>query len=144
HGVGRRRRALNAIGYPTRLLAAEVGTTQEVICDHLRGERKFVLAPTDRRVRDAYDRLCMTPVPSEISAKIARRNGYAPPLAWDDIDDPNEQHEGVRDGDECDRTEVLTDLIERGADIHDALRELRIGREALRVWCSRTGRLDLY
>lgn len=144
HGVARRLQALNALGYPTRLLAAEVGTTQEVICDHLRAERKYVLAPTDRRVRDVYDRLCMTPGPSEISAKIARRNGYAPPLAWDDIDDPNEQPEGVRDGDEISRTELLTDLLDDGGDLADALRELRIGREALRVWCSRTGRLDLY
>ena len=144
HGVTRRLRALNALGYPTRLLAAEVGTTQEVICDHLRAERKYVLAPTDRRVRETYDRLCMTPGPSEVSAKIARRNGYAPPLAWTDIDDPDEQPTGIREGDEPDRTEVLADLIDRGADIHDALRELQIGREALRVWCSRTGRLDLY
>lgn len=144
HGVSRRLRALNAIGYPTRLLATEVGTTQEVICDHLRGERKFVLARTDQRVREVYARLCMTPGPSEISARLALKSGYAPPLAWDDIDDIDETPAGLRDDQVEDRGEYLTDLLERGCDLTDALRELRIGRETLRVWCSRTGRLDLY
>src|SRR5690606_711138 len=66
HGVARRLRALSASGYPTRLPAAEAGPTQEASCDHMRGERKYVLAPTHRRVREAYDRRCMTPGRSEI------------------------------------------------------------------------------
>ena len=56
------------------------------------------------RIRDLYERLCMTRWEPEdpwgrgkstLARKTAEARSWAPPLAWDDIDDPNEVPQGV-------------------------------------------------
>lgn len=43
-----------------------------------------------RRVAAVYDELSMTPGPSTLTASRSATRGYIAPLAWDDIDDPDE------------------------------------------------------
>jgi hypothetical protein len=49
-----------------------------------------VLASFHRRVAADYERLQFTHGPDRTSATIARRNGWAPPMAWTNPDDPDE------------------------------------------------------
>jgi hypothetical protein len=93
--IQRRVEALQALGWPLRKIAAEAGVTH----NHMTDLRKFAWRSTFEAIDGAYRRLSMT-FPPETTAgeksgvvrtrNHARRNGYAPPLAWDDIDDPDE------------------------------------------------------
>lgn len=52
--------------------------------------RNLVSAQGWRQTREVYERLSMSPGPSQTCRDRARSRGYAPPLAWDEhtIDDP--------------------------------------------------------
>lgn len=41
-----------------------------------------------RDLNNVYEQLSMRPGPSAAAIRFAQQRGYAPPLAWDDIDDP--------------------------------------------------------
>ncbi len=86
HAV-RRIEALLALGWRHCDLRAESGVLTAVVL-HQAG--RWVTAPTHAAVCDAYERLCMTPGPSQRTRDRAARAGYLPPLAWDGIDDADE------------------------------------------------------
>lgn len=69
--------------------------------------------------------------------------GYAPPLAWTDIDDPAEQPHGWQYA-TPDRADALTDLDELGAGITTACDRLDVNRRALEKWCHRNDLGDVY
>jgi transcriptional regulator with XRE-family HTH domain len=90
-GARRRAQALVAAGWSQARLARELGLTAANFCGMLR--RDQVTAATARAVSDLYDRLWDQPPPehdqrTRIAASRARRHaqrqGWAPPLAWDD------------------------------------------------------------
>lgn len=85
-GVVRRRQALAAIGYGLPQLVPHLGVPARALGNYLR--RPHVSRATFGKWSAVYDRLCMTPGPGWMAANYARRMGWAPPLAWDDIDDP--------------------------------------------------------
>ncbi|HMM96542.1 hypothetical protein [Phycicoccus sp.] len=86
-GTIRRIQALMAIGWRKSDLEAAGVPASNLIT---RPDREWVAATGWRRTRDVYDRLSMTPGPSQVCRDRARARGYLPPLAWDDdtIDDP--------------------------------------------------------
>jgi transcriptional regulator with XRE-family HTH domain len=88
-GTARRLQALVAIGYTQSDLAGRVGITPANATGLFHG-RGRVLASTARRVESIYEQLEMTPGPSDRARNHARKQGWAPPLAWDDdtIDNP--------------------------------------------------------
>lgn len=90
NGAGTRRRlqALVAIGWTQRLIGQELGVVQSRVkaLTHQDG----VTARVAFEVRDVFDRLAMTVGPSNPTRVRAAAKGWLPPLAWDDIDDPNE------------------------------------------------------
>ncbi|WP_030487293.1 helix-turn-helix domain-containing protein [Micromonospora chokoriensis] len=88
-GTRRRLRALGAIGYTRPHLARLLGVSTWVINQWLESER--VLTTTRDRVKAVFDEYCLIPGPSEAARRRAKYFGSPPPLAWDDIDDPNEQ-----------------------------------------------------
>lgn len=94
-GVVRRLQALMRIGWSMRALAAEVGVYESTLQEALRtaDTRQFVRSTLAAAVVDAYDRLHLTS-PEGRGASRARATaaarGYAPPLAWDDIDNDPE------------------------------------------------------
>ena len=60
-------------------------------------KRDHVRRSTAERIAALYDRWCMTPGPAATRNRaMAVRRGWAPPLAWNNIDDPDEQPRGVR------------------------------------------------
>lgn len=89
-GTVRRLQALVAIGYSQRYLGQRLGIRHETNTSALFRRHDFVTAATAARVNDLFDELSMTPGGSRRSIARAKANGWAPPLAWDDIDDPNE------------------------------------------------------
>jgi hypothetical protein len=138
----RRLRALAALGWGVRELSEESGLPFSTIA-MLRSETTRVHARTAAIVVDTYDRLQMRPGPSAETARLAHMKAWAPPLAWDDIDDLSEKPSGSRDGDEP-REVVLAELDESGADVFDACRALGISRSAIERWCERNGMRDVY
>lgn len=89
-GLGTRRRlqALMALGYPTAMIGAELGMMQNAVS--AMAKRATVTAAKRAAVAELFERWCMTPGPNAETAKRAARSGYMPPLAWEDIDDPDE------------------------------------------------------
>lgn len=94
-GAQRRIRALMALGYRHSDLTDALGGS-EVSYRIAAGRSPLITAHTWRAIDDAFQRLSATPGPSERSRKAALAQGYAPPLAWDDIDNPHERPRGIR------------------------------------------------
>ena len=91
NAVGTRRRiqALVAIGWPLHTLADKLGCSYSALWQHTRVDS--VVASTAASVDALYLQLHLTRGPSERSRRRALRQGWVPPLAWDCIDDPDEQ-----------------------------------------------------
>lgn len=88
-GSQRRIRALMALGWTEALIGAEMGfVTPSTIRGALRNAT--VTARTADRIAEVYERLSMRQGPSARTRMLAQRKGWLPPLAWDNIDDPNE------------------------------------------------------
>ena len=89
-GTERRLRALVASGYSQAQIAREMSTHESWVSRLVNGYDHSVNADTVARVKAVYDRLAMTPGPSDRARRQARARGWAPPLAWDDdeIDNP--------------------------------------------------------
>jgi hypothetical protein len=95
-GTRRRVQALLAIGHTIIGIAAEASVDQSVIIDILNGYPN-VRGITADRIAAAYDWLAHRPPTTgrESAATVSRnraaRNGWAPPITWDDdtIDDPD-------------------------------------------------------
>lgn len=97
HGTARRLQALATLGWSTNAIARHTGLDRQRLDGALHG--RDVLAATHRAVTAIYEQLWDVPAPrrdqrEKISAARAQgraqREGWAPPLAWDDaaIDDP--------------------------------------------------------
>jgi len=95
-GLGARRRlqALSAIGWTMYRLAKETGLPASTVAAIRGGVTERIRPAIDQTVREAYERLCMRVPPATRDTNHSRfhaqRKGWAPPLAFDDIDDPLE------------------------------------------------------
>ena len=83
-GARRRIRALLVIGWTHASICTAAGLPPMRSAVILSQAGDFVALATHDRIAAAYDELAMRPGPSARN----RRLGYPPPLAWDDIDDP--------------------------------------------------------
>lgn len=92
-GTRRRVQALMAIGWTYHQIAQEAGVSHSTLRDLNRGRRVYRAVAI--AIAGTYDRLSDTPATPGRNATyvitIAQRNGWPPPAAWFDIDDPNEQ-----------------------------------------------------
>lgn len=88
-GVHRRIQALSRIGYSCEDVGAELGVTETYVYQLL--NRKMVTNRVHAKVDEVYQRLSVKPGTRVRIKWKARREGWPPPLAWDDdnIDDPN-------------------------------------------------------
>ena len=126
-GAQRRVQALMRLGWNHAALQNECGfnTTHFV-----RGTYAQTLARRWRVVDDVYRRLLMTIGPSTTTARRAERAGFAPPLAWTDVDDPDEKPAGWQYRPAA-RADNLRDLAEMGLGITEAARRLHLSPEAI-------------
>ncbi|MEU7980504.1 hypothetical protein AB0B63_18470 [Micromonospora sp. NPDC049081] len=95
-GTHRRIQALVSIGHPLIRQSQMLGRDRHFATAIL--ARQQVTVATARLVSDLYARLSNQPR-SDATGQRARRfaasRGWAPPAAWDDIDNPDEQPQGV-------------------------------------------------
>lgn len=105
-GVERRLQALVRLGYSYPRIAAEVGCHRDTISDAARGQTNYLNRAIRARIGEVYDRLSMRVAAGRNgherasvsrARNLARKNGWAPPLAWDDdqIDDPAARPHGA-------------------------------------------------
>lgn len=104
-GTQRRIQALMRLGWTSTDIATEAGWQhRNGVLRILNGQKGRPTRWVERKTADTiaaiYARLSMqtpemTPTRARTRAR-AERLGYAPPLAWDDIDNPDEQPQGTR------------------------------------------------
>ena len=92
-GTIRRGRALHAIGYPIYVIAAGVPMATNHLGRLLDHEPATVSPALAQGMAAIYRQWSARPGPSHFACFNARRRKWHGPLAWDDIDDPNEQPE---------------------------------------------------
>jgi hypothetical protein len=89
-GARRRIQALLAMGWTHKLITEHMTGCRQISHVALNQRGTWIARATHDAVVAAYEELCMTPGPSDLSRRRAIDRGYAPPLAWDEgaIDDP--------------------------------------------------------
>ena len=93
-GTTRRLQALGALGYTSRDIATDSGIPHDYTRKLMQGGRPTVTVGTAERVRRCFDRLSMVRPSGWLADRQRRQSaekGWNPPLAWDDIDNPDEQ-----------------------------------------------------
>lgn len=156
-GTWRRIEALMCLGWSQAAIAERTGIWQPNLSKMLRTRNDRIRRSIADRIAEAYDDLSMS-VPeggrSAFVRGIARKRGYAPPLAWDDatIDDPDaEPNTGhvkkLTPGRVVTRTGLIEDAEWLAADdmnLTNVLERLGASRENFYAACKRSGRLDLF
>lgn len=141
-GTVRRLQALVALGYPATSLGERIGVSATNTAHTMRATR--VTVRRARQVTVLYEQLSHVPGESKRARMRAHRQGWAPPLAWDEdtIDDPAASPASPvdtdtdTDGSEAALDEVLLDrlialrasILQPGGHINDraALRRHRV------------------
>lgn len=127
-GARRRVQALIAHGYPQSHLARELGInpSSSTMCSLIGrpntangGTGQTITAHRERAIRDLFDRLQMTPGPSDRARAYGRERGWPLPFEWDEdaIDDPAATAERARwtpKSSREERREQVRDLTARG------------------------------
>lgn len=102
--AARRIQALVAVGWPLEWIARGIGRDRWGLTVILSGRWPTVDGWMFREIDDFYRAHAMRPpAPREryertvvtLARNTARRRGWVPAVAWNDIDDPNEQPQGV-------------------------------------------------
>lgn len=97
-GVGtiRRIRALQAIGWPLRMISEYAGYSHTGSLARILSRSPKVTQETADKIDKVYNQLSMTLGPSEQTRQYAEKQRWAPPMAWVDIDDPKARPVGMR------------------------------------------------
>ena len=150
-GARRRVHALQRMGWSLRMIAADAGWNSPEALQYVMRSAS-IQRRSWMRIAETYDRLSMK-IPPTCSATIRARNraerlGYPPPLAWDDIDDPNEQ---PAQAEKVDGRRTVDRILENAewladgdASLTEVIDRLGVGRNTLRDLLRREGRGDLY
>lgn len=153
-GFVRRCRALQALGWTLDDIAAASGISEDHINGITSGKRgqRFVTEATHRRMVKAFKALSMRIPPDDMRHRVAKslalRNGYVPPLAWDDIDNdeapvksaiPSAPRSAAKA-----RLDILRSADEKGKTAHQVAEDLGVSLEGLNRWCKRHDHMELY
>lgn len=90
-GSVRRLRALVAAGHQIQEISQACGIDQTTVSYLVNQHIETVRAATHQAIDAAFERLSMVPGTDARSIIRGRQNGWPPPLAWDNPDDPDEQ-----------------------------------------------------
>lgn len=93
-GSIRRVRALLAIGHQLADIQAASGTNHKTLANLVSGNATGVWGRTAAGIAEAYDKLSVRPGQSQRARNRALREGWAPPFAWINIDNPHEIPDG--------------------------------------------------
>ena len=148
--VARRLRALQALGWTWTLIADRAGLAPTHV-QRIHQQQRCTAAAR-QAVIAVYDTMSMETPPDIRATRCARtyaaRRGYAPPLAWDNIDDPDEQPQGIAPAPADTRRTiprgVLVETCEEIGDLADTCRALGMTGPSIYRALSRAGRTDLW
>ena len=134
-GTQRRIHALARLGWTFHQMADNDQALRKMIGDVSRGERQRITVASFLAVKAIYDRMSMEPGGSVQTISRATRNGWAPPLAWDDdtIDSPD----ATPDFGGADRGR--RELYAAGLCDRAIASEEGVTRDAIRIWRKRHG-----
>lgn len=122
-GTRRRIQGLLALGWSARVIGEHLGCDQTVVSRWAISDR--VTRATAAKITDVYDRLGNTTPPTETTgqrmsrartAARARREGYALPIEWDDIDADDAPHRPEAVSDEIDVIAIQL-VVSEGASV---------------------------
>lgn len=88
-GTARKLQALTALHHHREFLAEQLGLSPRRVFQLTFNETGRVHRTTAARVDALFERLSATPGTSRHARIVTERYGFVPPLAWDDIDDPD-------------------------------------------------------
>lgn len=132
-GAARRLQALMRMGWRMSDLAAD--RTEYHLINKVRTNPEHrISAQSWLRIAEMYAQREMIPGPHQGNATKAAKYGYAPPLAWDDIDDPTEQPNLTGES-----AGGRMDLYLSGLSDSAIAREENVTVDAIRVWRKRNG-----
>jgi len=96
-GTARRLRALAAIGWGVEALGERLGPSKSRVGNCRIQHRATIARRSAAAVARVYDELSMVPGPCSKARAHALKQGWPPPLAWDDdrIDDPKARPRGA-------------------------------------------------
>ena len=106
HGSTRRLRALTVMGWSMAELGARAGVDPDSLNKVRAGNHPTIGPKFAAIAEELYDELWDQRGPNTRAATAALRKGWLPPLAWDDIDDPDETPTVTDDRDEPDEVVV--------------------------------------
>lgn len=134
-GARRRLQSLQYVGWSRARVAEAAGWKTTGALNYLM-RSDTITRSTHEKLALVFEALAMKQPPDEMAAirarTWARRRGYAPPLAWDDIDDPNEQPTGVRvEGKRRDLLAEWDDLRAAGESIEHVAHRLGVTAGAI-------------
>lgn len=139
-GARRRLQGLVHLGYSYSELAPHLEVSAAQVHKWAANDHAFIRSSTADRIATVCRRLAMQPAPPSRNATyartVAKRNGWLPLLAWDDIDDEGESPDDWQYR-EPTRAELIAEMIERGDGISHACRALGVSKSSLEKWCAR-------
>lgn len=139
-GTRRRIQALARIGWTITEQSRRIGLTSQALHYSISDDRTTVSRRRHEQVIALFELLSMTPGPSQVTAHRAAAKGWAPPLAWDDIDSPDERAKMPRDAGVILVRPVGPDTLETQRASHTAYRrgirtpEIIAGERAYQQW----------
>ena len=112
-GTIRRIQALVCMGWSMPTLSQRLGAAQPQTIQNLarKPHDARIRVATAEKIRALYDELSMLHGPNRVGAARAASKGWAPPLAWDDIDDPDERPTGHK---VCQNPECALEATRKG------------------------------
>lgn len=136
-GTIRRLRALAAVGWGWTAIAGKTGIYPEHLWRLSKDVPPKVHRSTAGKITALYDEVWGLEPPRETSAQrhnatyarnIARKRGWAPPMAWDDdgIDDPDAQPSDPQYLDYPSRCRLARELLSIGVDVQSASRSAMV------------------
>lgn len=92
-GTRRRLQALSVLGWSMRALSEQCSVSRLTLVELLSGKTTSVFRRTAAAVATTFDELWNVPATGPQAAQTRSRalaKGWAPPMAWDEIDDPRD------------------------------------------------------
>lgn len=137
-GTVRRLQAMAAVGHTFRAISTEINVHPDAISRIANSKHATVLGSTARRVAELYRRWSHVPGRSLWCRNMAASKGWHGPLAWDDIDNPNEQPDandttpmGMRELAELNKTEIVL-LATAGASPEEIAARTHLSKDYVR------------
>lgn len=151
-GTRRRVHALTALGWPQAWIARRLGIEESSLRQTMAAG--IVQATTADAIAALYDQMWAELPPTRTlterrfvatARNLAARNGWAPPLAWDNIDNPKEKPRGVsRDDSRQAGFADIEEMVAAGESVASIAHRLDVKPGAIYNRCRRAGRLDLW